>query len=177
MRVLELVVAISLAKNKLKGDFLVISGDILKDFNLNEIIDFHVRFLEKPPCWEVFSDTINTGIYVLSPKIFELVPKKKEFDFSKNLLPLLLKKNLPIYGFISSGYWRDIRNVKEYKLSHEDIINGQVDIEIEGERALRIDSDIWIGKGCDYKKYEKSSWNCCFGKKCKNWKLQLDLNS
>ncbi len=174
--------ATALAKEYLKDDFLVISGDILTDFNLSEIINFHlkkksiatitltrvsnplqygivittedgkiVRFLEKPSWGEVFSDTINTGIYVLNPKIFDFVPEKKEFDFSKNLFPLLLKKELPIFGYISSGYWKDIGNVKEYKIAHEDIIKGQVDIEIEGERASRIGSDIWMAEDCKIK--------------------------
>lgn len=174
--------AVALAKEHLKDDFLVISGDVLTDFNLSEIINYHlkkksvatitltrvsnplqygivitneeggiVRFLEKPSWGEVFSDTINTGIYVLSPKIFEFVPEKKEFDFSKNLFPLLLKKEMPIFGYISSGYWKDIGNVREYKLAHEDIIKGQIDIEIEGERASRIGSDIWIAEACKIK--------------------------
>lgn len=174
--------ATALAKKYLKDDFLVISGDILTDFNLSEIINFHlkkksiatitltrvsnplqygivittedgkiVRFLEKPSWGEVFSDTINTGIYILNPKIFDFVPEKKEFDFSKNLFPLLLKKELPIFGYISSGYWKDIGNVKEYKIAHEDIIKGQVDIEIEGERASRIGSDIWMAEDCKIK--------------------------
>ncbi|HQJ56504.1 MAG TPA: sugar phosphate nucleotidyltransferase [Caldisericia bacterium] len=174
--------ATALAKEYLKDDFLVISGDILTDFNLSEIINFHlkkksiatitltrvsnplqygivittedgkiVRFLEKPSWGEVFSDTINTGIYILNPKIFNFIPEKKEFDFSKNLFPLLLKKELPIFGYISSGYWKDIGNVKEYKIAHEDIIKGQVDIEIEGERASRIGSDIWMAEDCKIK--------------------------
>ena len=174
--------ATALAKDYLKDDFLVISGDVLTDFNLSEIINFHlkkksiatitltrvsnplqygivitnedgkiVRFLEKPSWGEVFSDTINTGIYILNPKIFDFVPEKKEFDFSKNLFPLLLKKELPIFGYISSGYWKDIGNVKEYKIAHEDIIKGQVDIEIEGERASRIGSDIWMAEDCKIK--------------------------
>jgi len=174
--------ATALAKEYLKDDFLVISGDILTDFNLTKIINFHlkkksiatitltrvsnplqygivittedgkiVRFLEKPSWGEVFSDTINTGIYILNPKIFNFIPEKKEFDFSKNLFPLLLKKELPIFGYISSGYWKDIGNVKEYKIAHEDIIKGQVDIEIEGERASRIGSDIWMAEDCKIK--------------------------
>ena len=174
--------ATALAKEYLKDDFLVISGDILTDFNLSEIINFHlkkksiatitltrvsnplqygivittedgkiVRFLEKPSWGEVFSDTINTGIYILNPKIFNFIPEKKEFDFSKNLFPLLLKKELPIFGYISSGYWKDIGNVKEYKIAHEDIIKGQVEIEIEGERASRIGSDIWMAEDCKIK--------------------------
>ena len=32
------------------------------------------RFLEKPTWGQVFSDTINTGIYVLEPEIFDFIP-------------------------------------------------------------------------------------------------------
>lgn len=190
--------AINLAKSKLKEDFLVISGDVLTDFNLKKIIDFHfeknsiatitltrvsnplqygivittkegniVRFLEKPSWGEVFSDTINTGIYVLNPKIFDFVPEKKEFDFSKDLFPILLKKEMPIFGYISSGYWKDIGNVKEYKLAHEDIIKGQVDLEIEGERALRIGSDIWMAEGCKIKNIKNFSGTVVLGNNVK----------
>ncbi|MDI6861723.1 MAG: sugar phosphate nucleotidyltransferase [Caldisericia bacterium] len=190
--------AVNLAKNFLTEDFLVISGDILTDFNLTEIISSHfekkaiatitltravnplqygivitdedgkiVRFLEKPSWGEVFSDTINTGIYVLSPEIFEFVPEKKEFDFSKNLFPLILKKNLPLYGFIANGYWKDIGNVREYKIAHEEIIKGMVDIEIEGERVLRIGSDIWHEDGCEIKNLKNLLGTVVLGKNVK----------
>ena len=32
------------------------------------------RFLEKPTWGQVFSDTINTGMYVLEPEVFEFIP-------------------------------------------------------------------------------------------------------
>ena len=32
------------------------------------------RFLEKPTWGEVFSDTINSGIYVLEPRVFDWIP-------------------------------------------------------------------------------------------------------
>ena len=34
------------------------------------------RFLEKPTWGQVFSDTINTGIYVLEPEIFDFIPER-----------------------------------------------------------------------------------------------------
>lgn len=169
--------AVGLARDKLKETFLVISGDVLTDFDLSSIISFHKnkkslvtitlkrvenplqygivitdangkikRFLEKPSWGEVFSDTINTGIYVLEPDVFDFIPEGKEFDFSKNLFPLILTKKLPLYGFISEGYWRDIGNIREYKRAHMDILRGRVDIEIEGKRVGKIGTDVWIGE-------------------------------
>jgi len=35
------------------------------------------RFLEKPSWGEVFSDTVNTGIYILSPEVLNILTKMK----------------------------------------------------------------------------------------------------
>src|SRR5579863_5166209 len=61
--------------------------------------DGHIaQFLEKPSWGEVFSDTINTGIYVIDPKIFSYFEKNKQFDFSQELFPLLPKIAVPLSG-------------------------------------------------------------------------------
>src|SRR3954453_8888339 len=49
------------------------------------------RFLEKPSWGQVFSDTINTGIYVLEPEVLKHIPKDRPYDFSKELFPVLLE--------------------------------------------------------------------------------------
>src|SRR5688572_26713322 len=43
------------------------------------------RFLEKPTWGQVFSDTINTGIYVLEPEVLKHIPTDRPYDFSKEL--------------------------------------------------------------------------------------------
>ena len=48
------------------------------------------RFLEKPTWGQVFSDTINTGIYVLEPEIFDYIEPDKPVDFSSDVFPRLL---------------------------------------------------------------------------------------
>ncbi|HZG36878.1 MAG TPA: nucleotidyltransferase family protein, partial [Gaiellaceae bacterium] len=40
------------------------------------------RFLEKPSWGQVFSDTINTGIYVLEPEVLRHMPTDGPYDFS-----------------------------------------------------------------------------------------------
>ena len=47
------------------------------------------KFLEKPTWSEVFSDTVNTGIYIFKKDVLAMIPEKKEFDFSQNLFPSL----------------------------------------------------------------------------------------
>lgn len=104
------------------------------------------RFLEKPSWGEVFSDTVNTGIYVLEPEIFDHMEADKPLDFSKDLFPQLLAANLPLYGYVTSGYWSDIGNLQQYRQAHQDLFEGKVQALIPGKRHSR---DVWIGEGTD----------------------------
>lgn len=102
------------------------------------------RFLEKPSWSEVFSDTANTGLYVLDPAVIhELVPPCAKFDFSMDLFPLLHEKNIPLYGYIADGYWCDIGNLTTYAEVHRDILGGMVKIDLAGKK---IAPDVWAGK-------------------------------
>jgi mannose-1-phosphate guanylyltransferase/phosphomannomutase len=152
------------AQEFLNERFIIISGDVLTDFDLSAAIAYHesrkaaativltrveqplqygivmtdgdgriTRFLEKPSWGEVFSDTINTGIYILEPEVLDLIPAKTEFDFSKDLFPLMLAKGLPLYGYIADGYWKDIGNLNEYQLAHADVLAGKVKVQFRGE--------------------------------------------
>jgi len=63
------------------------------------------RFLEKPSWGEVFSDTINTGIYLLEPEILNYMECGKSYDWSKDIFPVILEKGQSLYGYITGGYW------------------------------------------------------------------------
>jgi mannose-1-phosphate guanylyltransferase/phosphomannomutase len=52
----------------------------------------------------VFSDTINTGIYILEQDVLDMIPYREEFDFSKDLFPSMLANDMPLYGYIADGY-------------------------------------------------------------------------
>lgn len=100
------------------------------------------RFVEKPGWGEVFSNTINAGIYVIEPEVLELIPKGTEFDFSRDLVPLLLKKGYPVYGYIHNGYWRDIGNTEAYRKVHEELLDNLKGIKIASKP---FDNRIYIG--------------------------------
>ncbi|MFA6542542.1 MAG: sugar phosphate nucleotidyltransferase, partial [Bacteroidota bacterium] len=100
------------------------------------------RFLEKPSWGEVFSDTINTGIYIIEPEILRLIPYQKDFDFSKNLFPTMLEQDMGLYGYIAEGYWRDVGNLNEYQEAHLDALDNKVRLQMEGEKI----GDAYIGE-------------------------------
>ncbi len=104
------------------------------------------RFLEKPNWGQVFSDTVNTGIYVLEPDIFKYIPKGEPFDFSKDLYPMLLEKGAPLYGCVMDGYWCDIGNFEQYMQAHRDILDLKSKIQPPG---IRMRESVWIGDGAD----------------------------
>jgi mannose-1-phosphate guanylyltransferase / phosphomannomutase len=104
------------------------------------------RFLEKPSWGQVFSDTINTGIYVLEPEVLQHVPDDRPFDFSKELFPLLLEMGRPIYGCVLDGYWQDIGNLDQFRQANFDALDEKVRLEIPG---IRIRGNIWLGDGVD----------------------------
>lgn len=85
------------------------------------------RFLEKPSWGEVFSDTINTGIYILERELMETLPIEAALDFGKDVFPRFLAEGRRLYGYISPGYWRDVGNVNEYTAAHYDLLNGTIE--------------------------------------------------
>jgi mannose-1-phosphate guanylyltransferase / phosphomannomutase len=104
------------------------------------------RFLEKPSWGEVFSDTINTGIYVLEPDVLRHVPVDRPYDFSKELFPYLLELGRPLYGYVCEGYWQDIGNLDQYRQANFDALDQKVKLNIPG---MRIRGDVWIGDGVE----------------------------
>ena len=84
------------------------------------------RFLEKPTWGQVFSDTINTGIYVLEPEIFDFIPEGRPVDFSSEVFPAVLEAGGPIYGYVAEGYWEDVGTIEAYLRAHQDILDEKV---------------------------------------------------
>ncbi len=103
------------------------------------------QFLEKPGWGEVFSDTVNTGIYVLEPEALDYVPPGQKFDFSKDLFPFLLKEKKPLFGISLRGYWCDIGNLNQYLDAQYQAMEGRVSIQIRG---LPGEDRVYFGENC-----------------------------
>ncbi|HEX9061719.1 MAG TPA: sugar phosphate nucleotidyltransferase, partial [Clostridia bacterium] len=121
-------------------------------------------FLEKPSWGEVFSDTVNTGIYILSPEVLGYFKKNEVFDFSKDLFPMLLKAGKPMYGFVTDDYWCDIGDLKAYLKAHIDVMEGRVNISIPGKQ---IQDKVWVDEGCQFDESAVIKGPCIIGKNCR----------
>ncbi|AKL97759.1 sugar phosphate nucleotidyltransferase [Endomicrobium proavitum] len=116
-------------------------------------------FVEKPFWKDVFANTVNTGIYVCEPEIFDFIPKNKFFDFGSDLFPLLLKNKKNVFGFVMNEYWTDIGNIFEYKKGVFDALDGKVAINISGEKKR----SGFIAKNAKIDKSAKISRPCFIG--------------
>ena len=206
--------AVKKAEKFLDERFIVVSGDLITDFSIPDIIKYHeekkskatitltsvpdplqfgvvitdsdgkiVRFLEKPGWGEVFSDTINTGIYVFEPEILNYIPENKNFDFSKDLFPSIMASGTYIYGYNAKGYWRDVGNPDSYRTSLLEIAQGMIKLPLEGEKKtfnegvlyhganfkmadnVEVTGLVVVGDNCTIFENVKIS-DCCLGDDC-----------
>lgn len=166
--------AVKAAAKYLDERFIIISGDLLTDFDLTKVLRCHeekgaqatitltsvkdplqfgvvitdregriTKFLEKPGWGEVFSDTINTGIYVLEPEVLDLIPAGENRDWSKDVFPRMLEEDRPLFGCHMEGYWADIGNTDAYLEACRDIASHKVEVN-KNERGVK--GDLFLGE-------------------------------
>ncbi len=167
--------AVGFGREYLDTTFMIVSGDLVTDFDFKKIIEYHEekkskltitltsvenplqfgvvianeegkieKFLEKPSWGEVFSDTINTGIYLIEPEILDYIPVGENFDFAKDLFPLLMKEGIDLMGYNAKGYWRDVGNPDSYREVHDDILNHRLDFKIPGKKIDYPDGTLYL---------------------------------
>ena len=132
---------LNLIKEKLKGTFLMMNGDILCNINFKNLITYHKKqkniatialakrkvnidfgivkitdtnkFAEwkEKPSIEYL---VSTGIYVFEKESLKLLPKNGFFNLPDFIIKLH-KKNKKISGYIHNGYWLDIGRPEDYE--------------------------------------------------------------
>jgi mannose-1-phosphate guanylyltransferase / phosphomannomutase len=104
------------------------------------------RFLEKPTWGQVFSDTVNTGIYVMQPEVLAHVPAGEVVDWSGDVFPKLLESGAPLYGWIADGYWEDVGSHESYFRAQADVLSGKVNVDIDG---FEVSPRVWVAEGAE----------------------------
>ncbi|GAB3673858.1 mannose-1-phosphate guanyltransferase [Actinocorallia lasiicapitis] len=104
------------------------------------------RFLEKPTWGQVFSDTVNTGIYVMEPEVLERVAAGESVDWSSDVFPQLLAEGAPLFGYVADCYWEDVGTHESYLKAQADMLSGKIDIEIDG---FEVSPGVWVAEGAE----------------------------
>src|SRR6266704_3640611 len=104
------------------------------------------RFLVKPTWGQVFSDTVNTGIYVMEPEVLAQVPPGEVVDWSADVFPKLLDRGAPLYGYVSDSYWEDVGTHESYLKAQADVLAGRVQTDIAG---FEVSPGVWVAEGAE----------------------------
>ncbi len=100
-------------------------------------------FQEKPKREEALSNTINTGIYIFEPEIFNYIPSGQIYDIGGQLFPALVEANLPFYGVATNFQWVDIGKTPDYWVAIQKVLKGEVNgVHIPG---IEVAPGIWVG--------------------------------
>ena len=83
-------------------------------------------FVEKPSWSQAVSNLANTGVYIVSPECLKLIPKDKPYDFAKDLFPLMLERDMPVYCYHTGEYWCDVGNIEAYLKCQQDVFDGKM---------------------------------------------------
>jgi mannose-1-phosphate guanylyltransferase len=121
-----------------------------------------LQFLEKPKSEEVENlktRNINAGIYVLEPRILDLIPENENYSFEYDLFPDLLQRKEAFFAYIAeNSYWLDIGTPQRYWQAHQDLLAGKVKTytvpkrgEAEISHTAEIDKKSVIGDDCTVK--------------------------
>lgn len=190
--------AVAFARDFLDDTFIIVSGDLVTDFDFKKIESFHKRkkskftitltavknplqfgvviankdhriekFLEKPSWGEVFSDTINTGIYIVEPEILDQIPYGENYDFAKDLFPKLMAEDIPLWGYSAKGYWRDVGNPSSYREVYEDIFSGKMHLPFKGEKKEIDNAVVYLEEGSKLPDKVRLSGTVVIGKNTK----------
>jgi mannose-1-phosphate guanylyltransferase / phosphomannomutase len=104
------------------------------------------RFLEKPSWGQVFSDTVNTGIYVMEPEVFDYVPPGESVDWAGDVFPKMLADGLPVMGYVADGYWEDVGTLESYLRAQADVLLGKVKVQMPG---FEVSPGVWVAEGAE----------------------------
>lgn len=146
--------ALSLIKEKINKPFFVMNADLLTNVNFIHLLDYHfsenaiatmcvreydfqvpygvvtmdnskIKSITEKPVHKFF---VNAGIYLLSPKILNLIPSETFYDMP-TLFENLLKNNENVLSFPIHEYWLDIGKIVDYERANIEYDNVFKDVQ------------------------------------------------
>lgn len=122
------------------------------------------RFLEKPKGETMFSNSANTGVYVFSKDIFDLIPKGVRYGFGNDLFPMLLEQKARFYGYLTSSYWKDVGSLRQYRDAHSDALSGRIDIKLPVPEVKKY---VWRGENVEIDPSAEIGYPVVIGNNCR----------
>ncbi|RJP75597.1 MAG: CBS domain-containing protein [Desulfobacteraceae bacterium] len=130
---------------------LVINGDIMTNVDFRAMLDYHrehkadltvgaraydvsipygviecdgviIKTIREKPTQKFL---VNAGIYLLSPVVYNHIPKDEHYDMT-DLIEKLISKKYRVITFPIMEYWIDIGRHADYDKARSDLLNGRI---------------------------------------------------
>ena len=135
---------LSLLKNKIKNDFLLINGDSYVEYNFNKFIKkkklvnykilltsskiypqnkklINLDIKNSKAFYNIKSKKFNSGVYYFSKKILKIIPNNSSTSLEKNIIPKKIK-NQSLYADFTNKFFIDIGTKKNFYLAKKLLI-------------------------------------------------------
>ena len=135
---------LSLLKNKIKNDFLLINGDSYVEYNFNKFIKkkklvnykilltsskiysqnkklINLDIKNSKTFYNIKSKKFNSGVYYFSKKILKIIPNNSSTSLEKNIIPEKIKKQ-SLYADFTNKFFIDIGTKKNFYLAKKLLI-------------------------------------------------------
>jgi len=141
-----------LKKHKERGNLVTIALHEVEDPSRYGVAELNKncrvkRFIEKPAKGTAPTNLINAGIYVLSPKIFQYLPKGKKVSMEREVFPKLAQEG-QLYGHVFQGLWMDIGKPKEYLQANKNLLDALAKTQKpKNADKFKLKNPVAMGKG------------------------------
>jgi histidinol-phosphate phosphatase family protein len=98
-------------------------SDLVEIDDENRVVAFHSKDRRKDG---FYPNLLNAAIYILSPEIFEYIPKEKGLDLGKDIYPLILRSHRIIRAYKTAEYIKDIGTPERLKEVIRDFLDGRI---------------------------------------------------
>lgn len=142
--------ALNLLRDKLRGPFLMMNGDLVTRLDFGKLSAYHqqhgteitvgVKQYEVQIPYGVvedsggtdggrvtqlrekphYSERINTGIYMLNLSALDLLPPAGRFDATQ-LIQAAMDAGRPVYSYLIEEYWLDMGRIEDYEKANTDV--------------------------------------------------------
>jgi NDP-sugar pyrophosphorylase family protein len=111
-----------------------------------------------------------TGIQIMEPEIFNRIPSGQFCGTTEDIFPQMLLEEVPIFGYLHYGYWKDMGNRESYLKVNADALDEKV--SLKGMSPNKFDRSIIIppvlvGRNCHIAENAKIGPHSVIGQNCK----------
>jgi NDP-sugar pyrophosphorylase family protein len=147
----------------LKDTFLAMNGDIVTNLNVGSLVETHrktgavatialkefdvkipyghivvgdsgrVKAFEEKPTLNFMA---NAGVYVMEPKVLDVIPKGKVSSLETEVFPRLIADGEKVGSYYESAYWADVGSMADFERVNNEALADPSVVLFSGARAV-----------------------------------------